>query len=61
MIRLKAYIKRLSERSYLDNLRPSDIPINKVILQEPTYLTKSEMKKIIQYLDKRVMAVENRP
>lgn len=58
MIRLKAYIKRLSERGYLDSLKPSDIPINKVILQKPTYLTKEELKKVVDYLDGWVSEVE---
>ena len=54
MIRIKAYVKRLSERNYLVNLRPSDIPINKIILKEPVYLTKGEIEKIVEYLDKWV-------
>lgn len=58
MIRLKAYIKWLSERNYLADLRPSDIPINKIILKKPVYLTQSEMKQLTNYLDKWVEEVQ---
>jgi len=58
MIRLKAYIKRLSERNYLEWLRASDIPLNKIILQEPVYLTKAEMWAVIDCLDKWIVEVE---
>jgi hypothetical protein len=51
MIRIKSYIKWLSERGFLDKLRPSDVPINKTILSNPTYLTKLEMKQIMNYLE----------
>lgn len=57
MIRIKSYIKWLSERGYTKNLFPSDVPINKTILQSPTYLTKDELKLVFDMLDKQVEVV----
>jgi site-specific recombinase XerD len=54
MIRIKSYIKWLSERGYTKNLFPSDVPINKTILQSPTYLTKDELKLVFDMLNKQV-------
>lgn len=51
MIRLKSYVKWLSERGHLSNLAASDVPINKTILRNPTYLTSEEMKLILEELD----------
>lgn len=51
MIRLKAYIKYLSERGFLTKLRPADVPMNKTILRNPTYLTKNELKAVFKELD----------
>jgi integrase len=61
MIRLKAYLKRLSDRGYLQNLRPSDVPMNKTILQSPTYLTKEELKVVFNEADRRLYElIENK-
>jgi site-specific recombinase XerD len=58
MIRIKSYIKRLSERCYLNKLKPSDIPVNKTILYNPAYLTKTEIKQVMNYLEIWVESVE---
>lgn len=58
MIRIKAYIKRLDESSYLKNLKPSEIPINKIPRKVPEFLTKQEIKHILTYLNDLVLKVE---
>lgn len=59
MIRLKAYLKWLSERWHLNLLKPSDVPINKIILQHPKYLSQTEIKVLFQSMDKWVDEVES--
>lgn len=54
MIRLKAYLKRLSEKGLLQNVSPLDVPLNKIILKNPTYLTKEELKLVFTELDKKI-------
>ena len=54
MIRLKAFIKRLSENGLLRELKPCDVPINKSILSNPTYLTEEELKSIFGFLNDKV-------
>ena len=60
MISLKTYVKWLSERNYLEALRPSDVPINKTILRQPVYLTKSEMIAVTNAIDVRVEEADKR-
>ena len=54
MGRLKSYLKRLSENGLLENVRPADVPINKLKHTNPTYLTKEEMKLVFKQLDKQL-------
>lgn len=58
MIRLKAYLKWLGDRSLIKNVRPADVPINKRAMNSPTYLTKEEVKILFEELDR---GIEKRP
>ncbi len=56
MVKLRAYIKRLKSKNLANNLEPIDVPAGDVPRPIPKYLTKEELKKILDYLDERVKA-----
>lgn len=54
MTHTKSYIKRLSEKGYLNKLVPADVPRGKVKGKIPTFLTKNELGKMVSHLEKMV-------
>ena len=42
------------ERGLLENVKPSDVPINKMKHTNPTYLTKDELKLVFKELDRSI-------
>src|SRR5690606_2584358 len=61
MVRVKAFINRLDERGLSGELRASDIPINKLPRKLPAFLTRQEIKQIMDYLEDFVQEVEIKP
>ena len=57
MVKLRAYIRRLEAERMLGDLKPIDVPVGDVPRALPKYLTKEELKQIVNYLDNRVKAV----
>lgn len=52
MIRIKSYIKWLSNEWLLRGLKPSDVPIQKTILTNPTFLSPAELDLFFAYCEK---------
>jgi len=54
MTHIKAYIKRLSDNSKLNNLVPGDVPNCKVLEKRIAYLSKEEMALLMRYLEEHI-------
>jgi integrase len=56
MVKLRAYVRRLESQKLVVDLQPIDVPVGDVPRPIPKYLTKPELKQILEYLDQRVLA-----